>query len=459
MTNDQHVNTDSPASPVGLEAIHADLRAWHQALLQPGSGAIFRLSHPAANPVTGEIVVCGYTVEAIDQKPVARLYRFDTDDKTLVPALDHDGEQIGPRFGPDGSMIAFRLRALDEDGFAPAVVDKTGHVRTFAPLDGSVEQLEWSTDGSTLIALVADEGAPLASTQGAIASTKTRDDVPAWYPRIDDGETPPRRHIVLLPMDGSKARKVPTRVNVWEFCTAGPGSIAAVATEDPAENAWYGSKLSLIDLESGEDRPLHIPSQQISALSATTDGSRIAFAEGLASDRGLLAGDLFLIDVATAQVSAAKTPDVDIGWTGWRGDQLLAAGIRSDDILLLKLDPGLPEIQPVYVRHAVSGGRHYPIPAVLPGDPLRAAFAMHAVAMPDALVIVSGAGEEQLWSAGSETLEALVRAYGPERYQPISWRAPDGELIDGWLHVPEGQGPFPLVTIVHGYCAAIRMRQ
>src|SRR5205807_894223 len=36
------------------------------------------------------------------------------------------------------------------------------------------------------------------------------------------------------------------------------------------------------------------------------------------------------------------------------------------------------------------------------------------------------------------------------RFEAVQWAAPDGRWIEGWLALPPGDGPFPLIVEVHG---------
>jgi dipeptidyl aminopeptidase/acylaminoacyl peptidase len=439
-------------SSFGFGDIHRDVLRWHEALVQPGSGQIVRLLGPSAHPRTGAIILCGQAFDAMDRKPIWKLHRFDAASRSVSPLVTSVGEQVDPRFAPDGNLIAFRHRQETSDRYEAAVVQPDGgNCRSLHGLAGSIEQLEWSNDGQTLVALIADPGAPLASTQGATSLARSTNDVPGWFPSIDDGNHVPRRRIVLLTPDGASAREVSTIASAWEFCVAGSTKLAAVATDDPAEDAWYGATLRLIDLGDGSARTLYAPKQQISALSAPENGSHIAFVEGLASDRGLLAGDLRVVDVESGEVRTIDTLGVDVGWTGWRGDRLVVAGIRRDDIVVLSVGPDQAGAQVVYQRSGANGGRHYPSLALLPGDRCGIAFILQAPGLPDELVSVEDGECKTLWSTGTPATAELVRAFGPDRYRSLTWSASDdAEEIDGWIHVPEGDGPFPLVTIIHG---------
>jgi dipeptidyl aminopeptidase/acylaminoacyl peptidase len=46
---------------------------------------------------------------------------------------------------------------------------------------------------------------------------------------------------------------------------------------------------------------------------------------------------------------------------------------------------------------------------------------------------------------GADAVRAVVASF-----EAVEWTAPDGRTIEGWLALPKGDGPFPLITEVHG---------
>lgn len=51
---------------------------------------------------------------------------------------------------------------------------------------------------------------------------------------------------------------------------------------------------------------------------------------------------------------------------------------------------------------------------------------------------------------------ALARADEPGSQEPVTFRIEDGQTLAGTLHLPEGDGPFPAVVVLHGASGGLR---
>lgn len=429
------------------DRLHDAAREWHRSLLQPGTGTIIRLAAPAA--FGAEVVVVGQSYPSLDGAPSSKLFKVATDG-VLTALTDGPGNDIEPLWSPSGERIAFRTTQNRSEGHGAALIDwATGAILPCPPVGGSVEAIAWSSDGTSLLLRVADPGATLASTQGAVAAPPARSEEPGWSPSFDDGCSDPRRRLMVWDRGADSLRAVPTKLNIWEMAAAGLGHAVVVASESATEDAWYNACLWRLDLGSGEASLTWQPERQIGACSASPAGSHIAFVEGLASDRGSLAGDLMIADVQTGEVTRIDTGGADIAWTGWNGDTLYVAGIRGDDTIVQTVDVDSGKADDLAILEAMSAGPRYPAPTLVPQTGALLAVTQ-SVAQADRLVAVTQAGVVTLASTETAASRFASKAYGGERFQPFSWTASDGEPIDGWLHTPPGPGPFPLVMLVHG---------
>jgi len=71
-----------------------------------------------------------------------------------------------------------------------------------------------------------------------------------------------------------------------------------------------------------------------------------------------------------------------------------------------------------------------------------------AARRPPAIVEVSEGREHELASTQHPGRDEALRHLG--RSERVTWNAPDGLRIDGLLRTPPGDGPFPLILLVHG---------
>src|SRR5262249_40856981 len=155
----------------------------------------------------------------------------------------------GARWSPDGARIALLSDGAQRGVFQVylAEAEHLSKPRPCPPVQGTVEYLRWSPDGTRLLLGVAPTGtrplfvAPVFSDEH---------ELPAWMPRIessasDDGW---RWLCVYEPESGELRRASRTRLNVWEAEWAGNAHAAAVVSDRPVEDAWYTAELAVIDL-------------------------------------------------------------------------------------------------------------------------------------------------------------------------------------------------------------------
>lgn len=98
----------------------------------------------------------------------------------------------------------------------------------------------------------------------------------------------------LFIMDFSHGiKKITEDINIWEFDTNG-SDIVLIASDKPQESSWYKSSVYIIV----NNRPvkLYDPGfRQIGKIRISND-NKIAFLESIMSDRGVVSGDVILID-------------------------------------------------------------------------------------------------------------------------------------------------------------------
>ena len=288
--------------------------AFYTALFRPGQERVYAAPEavPSADGKTAYFTGLCFKGSLTDG-PSTGVYRIDLEARTFEPICD--GVARMPRPSPNGAHIAFVARPKGGPGeqlhIASADGQETYH--TFDP-QGTIEQVEWSADGASLLIIVAGLGADLAGYQGGYATPVEFACDVDWLPtvRTDRAENLWRR---LWIVDiASKARRIASLpgTNVWEASWCGLDRIAAIRSSDHGEGSWYSSSLVLIDAANGQERLLYQPSDQIGLPTGSRDGRKIAFVEAVCSDRGIVCGTLKLADVATSRIETLKTNGVEI---------------------------------------------------------------------------------------------------------------------------------------------------
>lgn len=350
-----------------------------------------------------------------------------------------------PCWSADGSELAVAVSSPPDEGSRIVFVDAaSGDVRdSNESIAARVETIMW-VDSATVLALCAEPGSDSVVTSGAVryaaASKRQRPRVtrPGSGRRQLYQWSPGRRPRAVGPRDGS----------VWDAARCGDHAVV-VWSADPSESGWYDSVVAVLDLDSGELRPIYTPQWQLSPLATAVDHRRVVFVEGWSSDRGKVCGDVRVVDVDTAEVIHVPSFGVDVvqvawrsptsvwfaGWSGmaatwgWVGLDGQVGLRRSDD-----LKPGtfaFPDHEQAEVW-AVSDPRDGSAPDV-------------------AVVAVTAADRAP---AAVRTVTRLSRGtltqFGSVETHPISWTATDGLRIDGVLVVPSVATAAPLVVYAHG---------
>jgi dipeptidyl aminopeptidase/acylaminoacyl peptidase len=339
-----------------------------------------------------------------------------------------------PRFSPEGSRLAY-ASGRGHEGRLSLWIDQ----REVGEIPGSVEDIRWSPDGSSLLVLAADLGADRA---GAESATKIEEKgAEQQDPKVFRPAQFWRRLWLVDAATGDTRDVTPEGVNVFEFGWAG-GKVAAVCTDEPSESAWYDAWVGVIDLEARTVERVHTPAWQLQAP-RISPGGRVAFIEGFSSDRGTLTGTVHLLG------RGPIAPELDATWIEFADDETLwVAGWRGAGSFAgqLPLD-GSADFGELAGGEATIGHRYTPRFAVS-ADGSRLAAEYESPDEPPEVV---------LWENGERrTLTSLNADLGPQianvEWRDHRWESFDGLEIQGLLALPRARenGPLPLVVFVHG---------
>src|SRR4029079_7184128 len=117
-------------------------------------------------------------------------------------------------------------------------------------------------------------------------------------------------------------------------------------SDDPSERGWYHTRLARLDFKSRLTQTLHHASWQLLSPSVSPSGKHVAFLEGWSSDRGLVASEIRILDLATrkdATITAAEAADVTsfewldderLWFAGWSKIGSIYGIVRTDGKLV-----------------------------------------------------------------------------------------------------------------------------
>ena len=143
-------------------------------------------------------------------------------------------------------------------------------------------------------------------------------------PEVTSPANARRRLFCIGIEDGSTVEVGPSEFSVWEFELLGDDAVLAVVSADPSERGWYHAALARIDLATRATTILHRSQWQLLAPSADPSAKRVAFLDGWSSDRGLVASDISILDIATGEIfTVAPSGMSSITSMKWRDDHSL----------------------------------------------------------------------------------------------------------------------------------------
>jgi dipeptidyl aminopeptidase/acylaminoacyl peptidase len=429
-------------------ALYLEAEALCQTLRRPGSGAISDALEASTNGA--QVVFAGALVESLQGTAPTRicLTQLQTGD-TRVLTFGPNCDRL-PKFSPDGRRVAFLSDRHESGAFQLYLLDPiNGTATPTAPVDGWVEYLHWSPDGKRILLGVAGRGADVSGGQGAMTSQRSGESLPSWMPEVETGNEQYRwRSAWVYDLLTDSVRRVNhAGSNVWEAVWCGNEALAAVVSAGAGEGLWYSASLHIIDVASGNSRPIYTPTDQLGCPAASPSGKQLAVVEAICSDRWIVAGGLRLIETATGEIQHVDTQGVDITYTEWRSDEkLLLAGHRRFETVVGLYDSIAGEFTQQWASRDLTTGGFYATVcgAGDMGDCVLVAESF--VRAPEIAIIRQG----EYQTVKSFDLSYAQEAQAIEAVECVSWRAPDGLEIDGWLLRPRGKRPYPLILNIHG---------
>jgi dipeptidyl aminopeptidase/acylaminoacyl peptidase len=436
-----------PTAPAGFEAAST----WWQRVLGPGLGQISGGRHLVSSPDGKRAAFTGTRLDRMEGRHSLAVCLLDVGSGQVQQLTQGPGESQAPSWSPTSDRLAFLSDRARPGVFQPYLLELADpSQQTVLPMPGlSAESLEWCADGRHLLVLAADEGAEQAAAGGSGGPPTGNQGQPSWAPEVhrSGGELTGWRRAYLLDLSRGKFQQIsPPELNVWEGCLAGD-ALLAVVSEFPWEGDWVNSKLEVIGLNGSWRRRLHEPKWQLGWPAASADGARLAIVEAIASDRGLVAGNVLLFDREGGGAKAVPTDGVDVTWLRFRNDHTLCyGGVRDTETVFGELDL-VTGAQTQILDSPVTTSWEYPSAALDGGQGLL--VLAEEWQQPPFVGRASGGKLEEVASLSHPGFEWLRDQLGP--LQKLSWESGDGTRVSGLCTLPLGTAaPHPTVLLVHG---------
>jgi dipeptidyl aminopeptidase/acylaminoacyl peptidase len=431
--------------------LYQEVEAFVRRVLEPAFGSVSDAADPAPSPDGSRIAFTGSKLEKLEGVPTTRVCIADVAGGTFEEATAGPNGDRFPKWSPDGSTLAFLSDRAEPGKHQLHLLraDRMGEAVAAPGVDGTVEYLAWSPDGSQVLLGVAGLGAELAGVQGSGSTKRQEEDVPDWIPEVEAGpDDTSWRRVWIFDLASNEVRPASREgLNVWEAAWCGTGRVAAIVADGPGEETWYEAPLALIDVESGKESELYRSERwQLGVPSASPSGRRLAVLEALCSDRLVIAGDILLVDPESGSATRVETGGVDVTHVSWRDeDRLLWIGIRGMDTVAGELDASSGVVRELWSSPENCGGVY---PEAQPFGTDGLAVVLQGYDRHPELAVI-GHGEPRTVVSfahdGSRDQRTLAG-----RLERVTWAAPDGLDIEGLLALPDGPGPHPLITNVHG---------
>lgn len=429
---------------------YGEAEAFYRAVHQPSTGQISDAAEICVAPDGGHAVFAGIFLDKLEGAPQPRICQIDLRNGAVrVLTLGPNTDRL-PKYSPDGRLVAFLSDRREAGNFQLHLLDPaTGAARATPSVDGWVEYLHWSPDGRRVLLGVAGHGADVAGGQGAISSKRSPAHASAWMPTVETGDENYRwRTAWIYEVAANSVRQIDcTSSNVWEAVWCGNSALAAIVSPGPSEGLWYSAQLQMVAADAGEARVLHVPRYQLGWPAASPSGKQLAFVEATCSDRWIVCGDLRILETASGKVRSIDTQGVDISYTQWQSEQhLIVAGLRGLETVVGRYDLASDTFASLWGSEDISTAGH-----TIKISPFGEAgncvlVADSYVRAPQIALIRQGRYEP----VKSFDLGYDEQAGAIHDLRHITWKAPDGVDIQGYLLLPAGAGPHPLVLFVHG---------
>ncbi|WP_111721148.1 S9 family peptidase [Homoserinimonas sp. OAct 916] len=359
------------------------------------------------------------------------------------------GEDAGTKPGLDPGLNGGRIAGLagsDVGNQASEHVGNQAHdhsdgdgVDDRVDLGGAAEFLATSPGGGRLLAVVA-----VPQPDNYDASEQLLPEAGQVEPLVFTGVPEQPRRLVIVDPTAGTANVVPTDVNVWEACWLDDNRILAVASETAGETGWYHSALVVLDAATGTVTELYRPVEGVQlALPLVHDGHCLAV-EAICSDRGVVAGDVVIVDPAgdihkpTLGADVTCLTSAGIGAIGF-------TGLRGLETVVGLIDPDSHTGRIVWSTPETFYGSS-------PQVTIDAAGTFYGV-------LESYDRYPQLVSLRGDSVTTIVDFAHPGSVEirrtggvmrQISWTAPDGRTVEGLFVSPDSPGPHSLLLNVHG---------
>lgn len=432
---------------------YLDIKRRHEEYLQPSKNQAVDFGQIAYSPDGKSLAGVALICKELKGTPPTRVAILNVENGDLKTFNEVGAFDIQPKWSPDGKVVSF----LSEiDGYCQLhLLDvATSAVQKVTNLTGAIEKQYWSQDGKSILLTVAGSEADKSGSEGGIplVAKNQADAEKSWMPVVEAAveKDAYRKAWVYDVSSGACTQVSPEGLNVWHAVWISNTAVAGICSDLPGEEEWYRSSLRMVDIATKTTKVLFTSPVQMEGIRASPSGAKVAVLTGVASDRQVMKGDVYIADVASGKSSMADTRGVSASCVEWASDDdIIAVGSRETDEMVVHHNLSTGQTRELWSSPDHSIGDHFMAEvAAVKTHEVKCAFVRYGWFNPPTVVGISGSGTTEVKTFSSPQLRASMEKLGTG--QVVKWKAPDGLEIYGHFLAPRTAGPHPTVMIVHG---------
>lgn len=427
---------------------------FYRRALEPST---FGLSMADEVDVTGDgqmVAFTGYAPEAFGERRKSRIWLWRVGWSRPKVLTREDSLQRSPKWTPAGTLLAYSTSIGGGSPCTVEVFDVAADAVKYRVDSGMsrVHRVEWFDDGRRLLLLGSVESDVRGGIDGVQVDACGED--PSWLPTVRETSSLDGPMRVLKCVDvwnGSVVWQSRADVHLWDFVKAGNDAIV-VYSKGRSEGTWFSAALGRLGVGGRSIDTLYAGRAQIGALAASADGGRVAAVIGVASDRGMVAGDVHVFGRGSLDPIRIDLGGIDATWVEFEDDEyLLAGGVSGVETVYARVALGTGSVQELY-RGNLSSTSNYPAASVDRGG--RIFFFGDDWGKAPGLCRVADGHEQVLFDIPFPCAKWLNATC--DELREVEWESPDGLTIGGLLGGRgELKGRQPTVVLAHGgpaYC-------
>ncbi len=391
---------------------------------------MYRIKMPGDLEISPDGKIIAYTVGRMDRKMneyVSRIYIYDG----KIRAFTTGPKDVAPKFTRDGKYLIY-YRTLKEGGELRRISLHGGESELVAKLNNGASSIK--VDGGYVYFMSSIK-------EKSDDDVKRIERIPFYFNGV--GFLHNRKtQIFRVPVKGGKVEKLTSEENpIGDFDVLN-GTIVYSVSENEKEPFME----SLYLLENGKKRKISDRDASISSFNISPSGRKIAvflrfYEKGYAEDP-----KLYFIDLKEGKYTLACEEPISFGRSlnsdSRFGSARVMQWINDEELLFVATISGKQELM-IYTRgkfyNFVGGERSIESFSYVDG---KLVFMAQEMNSPGEIYVKTN--RERRITNMNRYFEKLPRG------EKFSFVTSDGDTVEGWILIPEGNGPHPAVLEIHG---------